>query len=114
MIRLAEARARAELRDRVTVTDAQDVVEVMKFSLWETYQDEMGGLDFERSQHGTGMSKKGEPKRYGKSFSALRNWRATYTPLFSRFVTQLHKLAEQSGNNRYTYDNLYQVAQGMD
>ncbi|KND03322.1 uncharacterized protein SPPG_02368 [Spizellomyces punctatus DAOM BR117] len=92
MIRLSEARARAALRDRVTVQDAQDVVEIMKFSLWDTYQDEMGGLDFDRSQHGTGMSKKGEPKR---------------------FVARIHQIAQHSGNNRFTYENLHQVAQEM-
>ena len=52
MIRLSEARARSELRDQVTVNDAQDVIEIMKFSLWDTYEDEFGQIDFQRSQHG--------------------------------------------------------------
>ncbi|KAJ3046052.1 DNA replication licensing factor mcm8 [Rhizophlyctis rosea] len=92
MIRLAEARARAVLRETVTEQDAEDVVEIMKFSLWDTYQDEMGNLDFQRSQNGSGMSKKGEPKR---------------------FVAELHKLAQNSGNARFTYENLYTLAQEM-
>ena len=29
-----------------------DVVELMKYSLWNSYQDERGELDFSRSQHG--------------------------------------------------------------
>ena len=52
MIRLCEARARAELRDIVTESDAVDVIQLMKYSLWETYTDESGSLDFGRSQHG--------------------------------------------------------------
>ncbi|KAI8999507.1 MCM2/3/5 family-domain-containing protein [Gaertneriomyces semiglobifer] len=90
MIRLGEARARTELRDEVSVQDARDVVEIMKYSLWDSYEDEAGALDFQRSQHGTGMSKKGEPKR---------------------FVAHIHKVAQHTGNNRFTYENLYQMAQ---
>ncbi|KAJ3058227.1 DNA replication licensing factor mcm8, partial [Quaeritorhiza haematococci] len=63
LIRLSEARARAEMKDEVTPEHARDVIEIMKHSLWESYQDEMGQVDFSRSQHGTGMSRKGEPKR---------------------------------------------------
>jgi DNA helicase MCM8 len=63
MIRLAEARARAELRELVTEKDASDVVEIMKHTLWDSYQDENGRMDFNRSQHGVGMSKKGNPKK---------------------------------------------------
>ena len=63
MTRLAEARAKAELRLKVTAEDAQDVVEIMKYSLFETVSDEFGNLDFSRSQLGTGMSKKDQPKK---------------------------------------------------
>ncbi len=63
MTRLAEARAKAELRLKVTAEDAQDVVEIMKYSLFETVSDEFGNLDFSRSQMGTGMSKKNQPKK---------------------------------------------------
>ncbi|KAJ3299798.1 DNA replication licensing factor mcm8 [Borealophlyctis nickersoniae] len=92
MIRLAEARARAELRDQVTQRDAEDVVEIMKFSLWDTYQDELGNLDFQRSQHGSGTSKKGQPKR---------------------FIAELHKIAQHTGNSRFTYENLYSISLEM-
>lgn len=63
MVRLCEARARAELRETVTASDAEDgiycitpVVDIMKMSLWESYQDENGNMDFQRSQHGTGVN----------------------------------------------------------
>lgn len=34
MIRLSEARARSEMRDQVTAQDAQDVIDLMKTSLY--------------------------------------------------------------------------------
>lgn len=38
MIRLSEARAKAELREEITASDAKDIVEIMKHSLWESYK----------------------------------------------------------------------------
>lgn len=92
LIRLSEARARLELREIVTKTDAEDVVELMKYSLFEAYEDESGAYDFQRSQLGTGMSKKGEPKR---------------------FVAALQHIARESCNSRFTYQQLYQIAKEM-
>jgi DNA helicase MCM8 len=46
LIRLAEARARLELREFVTVQDATEVVELMKRSFFDTLSDEFGTLDF--------------------------------------------------------------------
>ncbi|XP_067466792.1 DNA helicase MCM8 isoform X2 [Thunnus thynnus] len=63
LIRLTEARARLELRETATKSDAEDVVEIMKHSLADTYSDGLGNLDFERSQHGSGMSQRGAGKR---------------------------------------------------
>ncbi|XP_066995008.2 DNA helicase MCM8 isoform X2 [Anabrus simplex] len=60
MIRLSEARAKLELRDEVLETDALDIVELMKYSLVDTLNDGCGGLDFQRSQHGSGMSSKNQ------------------------------------------------------
>ncbi|KAJ2760628.1 DNA replication licensing factor mcm8, partial [Coemansia nantahalensis] len=54
LVRLAEARARAELREVVTESDADNVVEIMRHSLFQTYEDEAGAMDFGRSQMGTG------------------------------------------------------------
>nr|KAJ3421180.1 DNA replication licensing factor mcm8 [Polyrhizophydium stewartii] len=87
MIRLAEARARAELREEVTEQDAHDVVQIMKVSLWDTYEDDAGQIDFQRS----GTSKKGEPKR---------------------FVVELQRIARQRGNSRFSFDELQSLAQG--
>ncbi|KAM3863254.1 DNA helicase MCM8 [Diretmus argenteus] len=63
LIRLTEARARLELRETATRSDAEDVVEIMKHSLADTYSDGVGGLDFQRSQLGSGMSQRSTAKR---------------------------------------------------
>ncbi|KAM9365006.1 DNA helicase MCM8 [Pholidichthys leucotaenia] len=63
LIRLTEARAKLELRETATKSDAEDVVEIMKHSLADTYSDGLGNLDFERSQLGAGMSQRSAAKR---------------------------------------------------
>ncbi|XP_077438575.1 DNA helicase MCM8 [Vanacampus margaritifer] len=63
LIRLTEARARLELSETATKSHAEDVVEIMKHSLVDTYSDGLGNLDFERSQLGTGMSQRGVAKK---------------------------------------------------
>ncbi|KAL6610353.1 hypothetical protein ACP70R_040322 [Stipagrostis hirtigluma subsp. patula] len=60
LVRLAEARARVDLREEVTAEDAKDVVEIMKESLFDKYIDEHGSVDFTRS---SGMSKQKEAMR---------------------------------------------------
>lgn len=114
MIRLAEARAKAELREVVTEQDAivsarhwgvyragsccllmlpcagvraapQDVVDVMKESLYDVMADELGHVDFKRSK---GISK-------AKQTSA--------------FMKQLHRLSEQRQNAVFTF----QVSQAV-
>ncbi|XP_057718737.1 probable DNA helicase MCM8 [Arachis stenosperma] len=61
LVRLAEARARVELREEITAQDALDVVEIMKESLYDKYVDEHGIVDFGRSG---GMSQQKEAKRF--------------------------------------------------
>jgi DNA helicase MCM8 len=63
MVRLAEAKAKSELREIVTEQDAKDVVEIMKESLCEIFSDERGNLDFSRSK---GMSKSKQTKSFIK------------------------------------------------
>ncbi|XP_069395002.1 DNA helicase MCM8 [Paralichthys olivaceus] len=63
LIRLTEARARLDLRETASKSDAEDVVEIMKHSMADTYSDGLGNLDFERSQLGSGMSQRGAAKR---------------------------------------------------
>jgi len=53
MIRLSQARARTELREVVTQEDAEDVVELMKESLYDLFTDDQGVVVFSRS---TGVS----------------------------------------------------------
>ncbi|XP_021865143.1 probable DNA helicase MCM8 isoform X2 [Spinacia oleracea] len=60
LVRLAEARARVDLRDEITDQDALDAVEIMKESLYDKYVDEHGVIDFARSG---GMSQQKEAKR---------------------------------------------------
>ena len=52
----------------------------------------------DRSQHGTGMSSSGTGGKKGE---------------YKRFIQELARIADQSGNSRFTTDNLYQVARGM-
>jgi DNA helicase MCM8 len=86
MIRLAEAKARSELRELVTEQDAKDVVEIMKESLCEVFSDEHGNLDFNRSK---GMSKSKQTKS---------------------FVKFLDSESKRSGKNTFTMQELYNFA----
>ncbi|XP_074039743.1 DNA helicase MCM8 isoform X2 [Leptinotarsa decemlineata] len=60
LIRLTQARAKAELREEATKEDAEDVIEIMKFSLIDIFTDSSGILDKTRSQNGTGTSTKSQ------------------------------------------------------
>lgn len=55
-----QARAKLELREEATGYDAIDVVELMRWSMVDTLSDEFGMLDFQRSEHGSGMSTKNQ------------------------------------------------------
>ncbi|XP_029772808.1 DNA helicase MCM8 isoform X2 [Suricata suricatta] len=92
LIRLTEARARLELREEATKEDAEDIVEVMKYSMLGTYSDEFGNLDFERSQHGSGMSNRSAAKR---------------------FISALNNIAERTYNNLFQYQQLRQIAKEL-
>ena len=59
---LLKARARLEMREKASQQDAQDVIEIMKYSLLDTFSDDFGNLDFQRSQHGSGMSSRAQVK----------------------------------------------------
>ncbi|XP_006894296.1 PREDICTED: DNA helicase MCM8 isoform X2 [Elephantulus edwardii] len=92
LIRLTEARARLELREQATKDDAEDIVEIMKYSMLGTYSDEFGNLDFERSQHGSGMSNRSTAKR---------------------FISALNNIAERTYNNLFQYHQLLQIAKEL-
>lgn len=61
LIRLSEARARAEMRTVVTRQDARDVIEIMRESMIEALTDETGVLDLGRA---SGMSRHKDAKRF--------------------------------------------------
>uniref|UniRef100_A0A7S1T7Z7 DNA helicase n=1 Tax=Compsopogon caeruleus TaxID=31354 RepID=A0A7S1T7Z7_9RHOD len=90
VIRLAEARAKAELRDLVTAEDAMDVVEISQESMIDTYSDEAGRLDFGRS---TGMSKSNEKRKFWALIcaEAQRSSRNTF------HISELKRLAQNGG-----------------
>uniref|UniRef100_A0A3B3T4H3 DNA helicase MCM8 n=1 Tax=Paramormyrops kingsleyae TaxID=1676925 RepID=A0A3B3T4H3_9TELE len=89
LIRLTEARARLELREVATKSDAEDVVEIMKHSLLDTYSDEFGRIDFDRSQLGSGMSNRSQKKK---------------------FVAALNRMAERTYKTVFEYQQLRQLA----
>ncbi|RXG72457.1 DNA helicase MCM8 [Armadillidium vulgare] len=91
LIRLSEARARCELREEVTEMDAREVVEIMKFSMIDTYSDEFGFLDFQRSQHGSGISNRSQLKTFISALQRVSD--STYKSLFS--IDELKNLASQ-------------------
>ncbi|KAJ6923018.1 DNA helicase MCM8 [Populus alba x Populus x berolinensis] len=90
LVRLAEARARLELREEVTAQDATDVVEIMKESLYDKYVDEHGFVDFGRSG---GMSQQKEAKRF---LSAL-NRQSELQQKDSFSISEIYSLADRIG-----------------
>ncbi|XP_054879379.1 DNA helicase MCM8 [Poeciliopsis prolifica] len=92
LIRLTEARAKLELRELATQSDAEDVVEIMKHSLADTYSDGLGNLDFERSQLGSGMSQRGAAKR---------------------LVSALHSHAQRTNQKQFDLQTIRSVADKM-
>ncbi|KAN0025797.1 hypothetical protein ACTFIU_000060 [Dictyostelium citrinum] len=118
LIRLAEARAKLELRETVTEQDAIDIVEIMRDSLLDTFEDEHGNIDFRRA---TGMSKSGLSKKYISVFNkeASKTGTSTFSKQellqivkeyklpFENFNDVLEGLNNQgmilkSGNNKFT------------
>ncbi|MCL7036690.1 hypothetical protein MKW94_027520 [Papaver nudicaule] len=90
LVRLAEARARLELRDEITAQDASDVVEIMKESLYDKYVDENGRVDFGRSG---GMSQQKESKR---------------------FLSALNKQSELLQKDTFSISEIYSLADKID
>ncbi|CAN7002305.1 unnamed protein product [Brassica rapa subsp. trilocularis] len=86
LVRLAQARARVDLREDITVQDAMDVVEIMKESLYDKFVDEHGVVDFGRSG---GMSQQKEARR---------------------FLSALDKQSELQQKDCYSVSELYSLA----
>lgn len=71
-IRLAQARAKIELREEVTAKDAYEVIELLNFSLVKTQYDEFSGFGFKKSIKKTGIRAQSrmllvELQKYGKT-----------------------------------------------
>lgn len=86
LVRLSQARARAEFREQVTRADAQDVVALMEGSLKDVYTNECGNIDFGRKG---GMSLARQAKQ---------------------FIAGLHKLADVKGTADFTTNELHDAA----
>lgn len=52
MVRMCEARARLELRDKATLNDAMDVIAIMRESLFVSFADESGAINSSRKGGG--------------------------------------------------------------
>ncbi|GMF61671.1 unnamed protein product [Phytophthora fragariaefolia] len=89
LIRLSQARARAELVETVSADHAQDVVDIMQECLLDTYITEDGNLDFGRSG---GMSLAKKVKAY---------------------VARLMKAAARRNTSLFSMDDLLEVANSM-
>lgn len=71
MVRLAEARARLELRPVVSRADAEDVVEIMREALFDKFGDGAGCLDFRTAQLGGGGGRSSKAKEAQRFLAAL-------------------------------------------
>jgi len=86
LIRLAQARAKLELRDEVTKEDAEDVVYLMRQSLKEAFEDDFECFDFRRTST---ISKR---------------------KLMTSFISILTKIAKKHSNRIFAYQDLLNVA----
>ena len=71
LVRLAEARARVDLREEVTGADARDAIEIMESSMVALGIDEYGMLDFRGAGGAGGANKKAEAKRFLGALSRI-------------------------------------------
>ncbi|XP_059050962.1 DNA helicase MCM8-like [Achroia grisella] len=96
-IRLSQARARVDLREEVTVQDANDVISLVKHSLMDTFSDEFGNIQLSRSINGSGVSSRNKLKRF---LEVLRKQTSQLgKDVFTRKeLMQLHKAAGISGD----------------
>tara|TARA_B100000287_G_scaffold168075_1_gene158596 strand:+ start:2366 stop:4117 length:1752 start_codon:yes stop_codon:yes gene_type:complete len=88
LIRLAEARARLELRTEVTANDAKDAVEVIKTSLVDALSDQHGRLRFNRA--GGKSTKRSKTKLF---IDAINSRTASNDSAYFS-IGDLHALAE--------------------
>ncbi|MEW5300243.1 MAG: hypothetical protein WDW36_003185 [Sanguina aurantia] len=95
LVRLAEARARCELRQVVSERDAQDVVEIMKEALYDRFMDDVACVDFRR---GGGGSSGSAARSGGKAAEA------------KRFLLRLQHVCEHQGRDTVSTGELHALA----
>ena len=89
LVRLAEARARLELRTDVTANDAKDAVEIIKASLVDALSDQHGRVRFNRA--GGKSTKRSKTKLFIEAMNARSS--SADSAYFS--MGDLHALAEE-------------------
>eukprot|EP01127_Copromyxa_protea_P006772 TRINITY_DN1675_c0_g2_i1.p1 TRINITY_DN1675_c0_g2~~TRINITY_DN1675_c0_g2_i1.p1 ORF type:complete len:320 (-),score=65.33 TRINITY_DN1675_c0_g2_i1:62-964(-) len=98
MVRLSEARARLELRDVVTKQDAEDVVQIVRQSLKEAFEDDFQCFDFRKT---SGMSS----RKQQTAFVSLLNQRSkqSFNPIFS--MSELFNIAREAHLNIPSFED---------
>jgi DNA helicase MCM8 len=99
LVRLAQARAKLELREIVTDEDAWDVVEIMKESLYDVLTDEYGQVDFRRN---TGTSIKKESLLFVEDITRISN--TDDVSIFSR--DELYDIFKQRSKSGQGFDKM--------
>ena len=89
LVRLAQARAKIELRDTVSESDAHDVVSLLEQSLLETFRTDTGSFDFGR--------------RGGMSLSKQ----------VKAFVSELNRHAQRKTSSLFQSSELLEIASRM-
>ncbi|XP_013194205.2 DNA helicase MCM8 [Amyelois transitella] len=96
-IRLAQARARVDLRENVTEQDANDVISLVKHSLMDTFSDEFGNIQLSRSINGSGVSSRNKLKKFLDALT--RRSHQLGKDVFTRQeMIQIHKAAGVPGD----------------
>ena len=92
LVRLTEARARAELRDVATEEDAYDVIDVVKHSMMNLYSDGMGGVRH-TAQRGAGLSQRNQVRALIAELTRISEIRAS--AIFS--IDEIREVTEKIG-----------------
>ena len=88
LTRLTQARAKIELRTQCSRIDALQVIEIMKASMVDYYEDENGILDFSRSLNGSGSSK---------------------SAMIKQFVALLQKISTSQKSEEFSFEQIKEI-----
>ncbi|KAJ9464652.1 putative DNA helicase MCM8 [Diplonema papillatum] len=108
LVRLAQARAKVQLRSVVTADDAKDVIDLMKRSLYQMCTDvETGQIDANRGPCGAGRSKDGRALVHWMRDEIARNDLDPSAPFSHReLVAQLQRWAYSEAKAEKTVAHL--------